>query len=295
MSSEADAVRDVADAVSTLDRHPHQPDVARPAPAPEPRPAPPWRQVAVPAEHGGWSLTAEPVVLGLIVAWSWPGLALGLAAMLAFVARTPVKVVLVDRWRRRWLDRSRLAARIATVELVAIGLLAGWAATGAANSRFWIPLAVAAPLIGVELWFDMRSRSRRLVPELAGTIGIGSVVAAIALAAGESGTLAVGLWVVVSARAAAAIPYARTQVFRAHGRPVTRWHSDLAQLLALAATAAAWAAGAIPLAPVLAVAAIAVWNLVAVRGPVRPAVVIGLQQMTFGFVVVAVTAVAVLA
>lgn len=32
-----------------------------------------WRQVAVPSEHGGWSLTAEPVVLGLVVAWSWPG------------------------------------------------------------------------------------------------------------------------------------------------------------------------------------------------------------------------------
>jgi hypothetical protein len=283
------------DAMSTLDRASHRPDVAPSVAAPPPRPTPRWRQVAVPAEHGGWSLTAEPVLLGLIVAWSWPGLALGLAAMLAFVARSPVKVVLVDRWRRRWLDRTRLAARIAAAELVAIGLLAGWAATGAVNNRFWIPLAVAAPLIALELWFDMRSRSRRLIPELAGTIGIGSVVAAITLAAGESGTLAVGLWVVVSARAAAAIPYARTQVFRAHGREVTLWHSDLAQALALAATAAAWAVDAIPLAPVLAVAAIAVVNLVAVRGPVRPAVVIGLQQMIFGFVVVAVTAIAVLA
>ena len=52
-----------------------------------------WRQVAVPSEHGGWSLTADPVVLGLVVAWSWPGLALGMAAMTAFVARAPVKVV----------------------------------------------------------------------------------------------------------------------------------------------------------------------------------------------------------
>ena len=28
------------------------------------------------------------------------------------------------------------------------------------------PIAVAAPLVGVELWFDTRSRSRRLVSEL---------------------------------------------------------------------------------------------------------------------------------
>lgn len=268
------------------------------APTPEsdagPAPSGLWRQVAMPTEHGGWSLTAEPVVLGLIVAWSWAGLALGVAAMLAFVARTPLKIVLVDRWRGRWMDRSRLAARIATVEVSAIAALGVWAAVAASNGWFWVPLATAAPLVGIELWFDMRSRSRRLVPELAGTIGIGSVVAAIVLATGESTTLAVGLWVVIAARAVAAIPYARTQVFRAHGWPVTRWHSDLAQGAAVAAVAVAWSLDAIPIAPVLAVAVIAAFNIAAIRGPVKRAVVIGLQQMTFGIAVVAITAIAVL-
>ncbi len=260
-----------------------------------PRPTALWRQVAVPSEHGGWSLTAEPVVLGLLVAWSGPGLAFGLAAMVAFVARTPLKVVLVDRRRKRWLDRSRLAARIATVELIVIGLLAVWGATRAENDWFWVPLAVAAPLVGMELWFAMRSRSRRLVPELAGTIGIGSVVAAITLIADEPAALAIGLWVVVSARAVAAIPYARAQVFRAHGRPVRRWHSDLAQVVAVAVATVAWALGAIPLAPVLAMAALAAFNVVALRAPVRRVVVIGLEQVVAGLVVVAVTAISVLA
>ena len=269
-------------------------DAGTPPADPAAQPSGPWRQVAVPTEHGGWSLTAEPVVLGLIVAWSWPGFALGIAAMLAFVARTPLKVVLVDRWRHRWLDRSRLAAQIATVEFVVIAALGVWAAVAASSGWFWVPLAVAAPLVGTELWFDMRSRSRRLVPELAGTIGIGSIVAAIVLAAGESHTLAIGLWVVVSARAAAAIPYARTQVFRAHNRPIERWRSDLAQGLAFVATAVAWSFDAIPIAPVLAVAVIAVFNIAAIRGPVKRAVVIGLQQMIFGIAVVVVTAIAVL-
>lgn len=259
-----------------------------------PRAAPMWRQVAVPSEHGGWTLTAEPVFLGLVVAWSWSGLALGVAAMLAFVARTPLKVVLVDQWRHRWLERSRIAARIAAAELALIALLGVWGAVAALNGRFWVPLAAAVPLVGVELWFDMRSRSRRLVPELAGTIGIGSIVAAIALAGGEATGLAVGLWVVVSARAAAAIPYARTMVFRAHGRPVTRWHSDVAQGLAVVAVTAAWLSGTIPFAPVVAVVAVAVFNVAAVRGPVRRAVVVGLQQMTFGIAVIVVTAIAVL-
>ena len=130
-----------------------------------------WRSVAVPTEHGGWSLTAEPALLALIVAWSLPGLALGLAAMLAFVARTPLKLVLVDTWRHRRLDRTRLAARIAAAELVVFALLVGFA-VASGESGFWVPLAVAAPLVALELWFDMRSRSRRLIPELAGSVGM---------------------------------------------------------------------------------------------------------------------------
>ncbi|MDH3295665.1 MAG: YwiC-like family protein [Acidimicrobiia bacterium] len=260
-----------------------------------------WREVALPSEHGGWSLTAEPVVLGLIAAWSWAGSALGVAAVVAFVARTPVKVVLVDRWRGRRLDRTVLAARIAVAELaVIIGLavLAVLAADGAGSwggtgHWFWVPLAIAGPLIAVELWFDMRSRSRRLIPELAGTVGIGSVVAAIVLVGGGSVALAAGLWTVVSARAVAAIPYARTQVIRAHDRPVSLWPSDLAQLVAIGAAALAGLVDAIPAAPVAALAAIAVFNLVAVRTAPRRAVVIGIQQVIFGIALVVVTALAV--
>lgn len=252
------------------------------------------RAVAMPAEHGGWSLTLEPVLLGLLVAWSWPGLALGLAAMLAFLARTPLKLVLVDRWRGRWLDRTSVAARVATVEVLVLVALVVVAGLGA-DEPFWLPLLAAAPLVAIELWFDMRSRSRRLLPELAGTVGIGSVAAAIALADGAETAMALGLWVVVAARGAAAIPYARTQVFRTRGRPYHLWHSDLAQALAVVAVAVAWFADAVPLAAAIAIIAVAAFNLGAVRAAPRPAKVIGLQQMFFGVAVVVVTAVAVLA
>ncbi|MFP4512142.1 MAG: YwiC-like family protein [Acidimicrobiales bacterium] len=253
------------------------------------------RAVAMPTEHGGWSLTLEPVVLGLLVAWSWPGLALGLAAMLAFLARTPLKLVLVDRWRGRWLARTRVAARVAIVELFALVVLVAVAAAGADGRWFWLPLIAAAPLVAIELWFDMRSRGRRLLPELAGTIGIGSVAAAIALLGDAEAAVAMALWLVVAARAAAAIPHARTQVLRGHGRPHHLWHSDLAQALAVVVVAVGWLAGAVPLAAALAIVGVAGFNVGAVRVAPRPAKVIGLQQMFFGIAVVAVTAIAVLA
>ena len=75
------------------------------------------RSVALAAEHGGWGLTAEPVLLGLLIAPSWAGLALGAAAMTAFVARTPIKIGLGDLRRGRRLDRTQQRCQSAQSQL----------------------------------------------------------------------------------------------------------------------------------------------------------------------------------
>lgn len=264
----------------------------RGSPATSTLPVASWRSVALPTEHGGWSLAAEPAILGLAVAWSWSGLAIGLATMLAFVTRTAVKVVLVDRHRKRWLPRTSLAARIASVELVTLCGLAVVAWIGA-PANFWLPLALAAPLVGLELWYDMRSRSRRLLPELAGAIGIGSVAAAIGLAGGLRTTLAFGLWCVIGARATAAIAYVRVQILRTKANPSPFWISDLAQVAAAVAVLVGWVLDAVPLAGVIVIAILGVLNIVALRRPPQRAVAVGVQQTLVGLVVIGVTAVAV--
>lgn len=101
------------------------------------------KAVALPAEHGGWGLTAEPVLLGLLVAPSWAGLALGAAAMTAFVARTPIKVGLGDLRRGRRLDRTGVALIIGVAELVLLAALATTAVL-LSDQPFWTPLLVAA-------------------------------------------------------------------------------------------------------------------------------------------------------
>ena len=93
----------------------------------------------------------------------------------------------------------------------------------------------------------------------------------------------------------AAIVYVRCQILRSHSRPAPRWHSDAGQIAALAAVTIGWSLDAVPLAAVFAVGALGIFNAVGLNRPPPPAVVIGLQQMVFGLIVVAVTAVAVLA
>jgi hypothetical protein len=246
--------------------------------------------VAVPTEHGGWGLTLEPVVLGLLVAASWSGVAVGVAALVAFLARTPVKVALVDRWRRRRLPRTVLAEQVAVTEL---GLLAALVAVAAvtAEGMFWIPLVIALPLVALELWFDMRSRSRRLLPELAGTVGIGSTASAIVLADGGDATFAFALWCIVAGRAIASIPFVRLQLSRAKRQPLRHRSSDIAQGVAVVVAIGAYALDTALLAGLVAIAALSALQLAAARRPPPTAPVLGVLQVVAGLAVVVITAV----
>jgi hypothetical protein len=154
----------------------------------------------------------------------------------------------------------------------------------------WWPLVLIVPLAGIELWYDMRSRGRRLVPELAGAVGIAGIATMIVLADGGPTGVAVACWVLLSARAATSIPNVRDLVQGLHGRlrqPRLVVAGDLA--------AAALAAIAVAIEPAALAGAVAIVGLIVVQRvlrlrPTPRAVVLGLTQTGMGLVVVAVTA-----
>lgn len=253
-----------------------------------------WRAVSIPSEHGGWGLTAEPVVLGLLVAFSWAGLAIGIAAFLGFLVRTPLKLALIDRRRNRSLERTHLAQRIVGAELLVIGSLT-LAATGAAGWKWLIPLAAAVPFVGVELWFDVRSRGRRLVPEVSGSIGITAVAAAIVVADDGPGTVAIAAWLILAARAIASIPFVRTQIVRLRHGTASLRTTDAMQFAGALVAVAAIAVEPSAIVGATAVVALAVVQVGWLRHPtVPPAKVLGMIQMGLGLTVVAATAAGVL-
>ncbi len=251
-----------------------------------------WRSVALPREHGGWGLTLEPVLLGVVVAWSVPGALIGVAAFATFLARTPLKLAAVDARRHQWRDRSSLALRIGLAELTVIVLLVAAVAT-MAGWHWLIPVAAAAPLIGIELWYDVRSRSRRLLPELCGAVGIAATAAAIVLADRDEPALAIALWLILAGRSVGSIPFVRVQIARLHGRRARIHGSDVAQAIAVAIAASAITADGGVLFGSLAIGVIAGLQVWSVRRPLRPIKVVGLQQMGLGLVVVAATTVGV--
>ena len=248
----------------------------------------------IPSEHGGWGLTLEPVLLGLLVAPSVAGAAIGVATFLAFLVRTPLKVLLVDRHRHRELERDRLARRLVALELVLLAAMVVVAFVRA-DAEWVVPFAVALPLFAVELWFDARSRSRRFTPELCGAIGISAAAASIALAGGEEYALAFALWLVLAAQATASVPFARVQVQRLHGHPPSLRICDGAQFAGVALATLAVILDDAVFAGALAMVAVALVQLAWSRGPARPAIAVGLSQLGFGLAVVVATAIGVTA
>lgn len=252
------------------------------------------RSVAVPSEHGGWSLTLEPVLLGLLVAPSWPGVLLGVLALLGFLVRTPAKYVFGDRLRGRRTERAQQARKVLGIEvLITLGL--GIVIVVLAEHSFIWPLVAAAPLVVVEFWFDVRSRSRRLAPELAGTVAVGSVAASVALLGGTPLLIALGLWLAVAARAFAAVFFVRLQLRRAKQQPFSIPGSDFAQLVAVASMTAGVGLKTTNWVGVIAIAVVAVVHVLLARRPPPSAQMVGAQQVVLGLFVVLTVGLGVLA
>jgi hypothetical protein len=245
------------------------------------------RPVALPVEHGGWGLLFEPIVLGLLLAPSLAGLFLSVGAVGVFLSRHPFKLAIGD-WRRgRRIPRTALAERFAIlyVCLATIGLIIAIKTAGVA---FVLPLLLAAPFTIVQLFYDSLGRSRSLIAELAGSISIGAVAAAIAIAGGWPRPLAFALWVILAARTVPTILYLRARLRLLHHKPASPRVVIVMHVLAILIV---FGLALMGLAPFLAVAALVILLARAVIGfsgagnRVTPKK-LGLRELGFGLMTV---------
>lgn len=254
-----------------------------------PRAKPSVRSIALPIEHGGWGFTIEPVLLGLLVAYSPAAWELSVATVAAFLARRPFKLFSTDLVRRRWLPRTTVAASFAGLYgVLALAGLIGALVT--AEPRFLIAYAVAAPLALVALVADAKSKSRTLVAELAGSAAMGSTAAAIALADGWAYGEAFGLWLILIARGVMTISLVRGQIRRVREKPVGAISIYTVQVGGVAVMAILAGFGVVPWLSVVAIVGIGVLAYVSLQLSPVPARVVGWTQIVTGLVVVVLAA-----
>ncbi len=244
------------------------------------------RSVVVPTEHGGWGFTLEPVLFGLLVAPGWPAAGLGIATFATFLARRPLRLAVADVRRRRRLERTGVAmASVIVLGMLSLGGLA--LAVVTADSAFWWPLIVAAPMVAVQLRFDLGARGRELLPELLGPVALAAAAPMMILAAGIGDGPAAGAWVVLTARIIPSVLLVRAQLLRAKQQTFSQVPTHVAGVLAAAAVVAAAAAGWAPRLSIAAAMGVAVWDAVSLARPPVAARTVGWTQMLVGLVVVA--------
>lgn len=249
-----------------------------------------WRTLALPNEHGAWAFLLEPALLGLGVAPSAAGLALVGAGLAALLWQHPLGLALADVGRRKRYPRTLPAFGVAgAYAVLAAAMVAAAFLAGARPAALW-PLAAARPVALLQLAYDARNRGRDLRAEVAGTVALGALAAAIVLAAGGAWPPALGLWLVAAARNAPSILYVRARLRLQRGASAARGPALAAHVAGLVVISAAVLLRALPWPTLLPFTLLLVRAAAGMRAgaPVLQAKRVGMLELGYGLVTVAV-------
>ena len=245
------------------------------------------RPIALPVEHGGWSLLLEPVLLGLLLAPSVAGFVLTFGAVGAFLARHSLKVAIGDWRRKRQTQRTRLATRFALLYTATAALLMT-VAVSLIGINLLIPLLIAAAIFLVQFFFDINGRSRALVAELAGSIAAGVLATSIAVCGGWSLGQALLLWPLMTVRSVPTVLYLRCRLRLLHRKSASIPLVILVHALALVAVLVMVM---LRVAPFLTIIAVSVLLIRAIAGFSKSnrevtAKKLGVREIVFGAVTI---------
>lgn len=243
-----------------------------------------WQSVALPTEHGGWGFISEPVVLGLLLAPSLGGLALGIVAFAAFLLHQPLKIVLKDTRAGRSVPRTEAAWRFVTIYGGTLAVAGAIALLVMPSWAVLVPLALSAPLIAVQLWQDSQNQGRSLLAEVAGAMATGAFASSIVMMRRWEMIPALALWLALAARGATSVLYVRSRLRLERGKPAMRGATLATHVAGLAILAVAAASALLPWTAPAAMGILTVRaavGLSSIRKP-RPPKVVGMLEMVYG-------------
>lgn len=142
----------------------------------------------LPAEHGAWFITLEPILLGMIVTPSWAGLYIGLAMYGILFLRQPL---LKWKHQRRWSDILWMSGFVIVCFLSAIAI-STWQIV-----LFLVPCVFFGT---IALGLEMMGQRRSLLAEILATLSVGAAASMIGLGGKLSLQTSLLLWLIVLLR-----------------------------------------------------------------------------------------------
>lgn len=243
------------------------------------------RSVALPAEHGGWGFLIEPILLGLFTAFSLGGLLLSISAVGVFLLHQPLKIVIKDRLKGNRPPRTILAERFAlgygALAIIPFVILF----ITVADKTYLFPLGMALPFALVQLWYDAKNQSRKLLPEMCGAVALGAIAPMIALSGGWEMLPALILWLFLLGRIIPSILYVRARLRLERGNDIQRgavWAVHIGAVMMVVAFAIPRAMPYLGALAMVILLGRALMGLSEYRKP-RRAPIIGFQELGYGF------------
>lgn len=247
------------------------------------RPAVKVKTIALPIEHGSWGFVFEPLLAGLLIAFSPAALWIALMVVGAFLTRQPLKVLLNAWQAKRYLPQTPVAQKFVLIygAIFMCGLLGSLYFV---PRHAFLPFLFVLPLAACQLYFDASRKSRQLLPELTGAIAISSSVAVIALADNWTLAAAIALWAIFVARLVPSILYVRNRLLLEKGKEFSRALPVVSHVAAFALVGALAFYGLSPMLTVLMFAVLqgrAVVGLSPFRSKIK-AMRIGVWEVIYG-------------
>ncbi len=243
------------------------------------------RPLALPAEHGGWSMLFEPIVLGLLVAPSVAGALIAAAAVLAFLARHPLRLFVQDMRRRRRYARTVICAWLA-LAYAGASAAALFAAVTMSGSRILLPLLAGALLALIQFALDLRQRGRSFVAEICGACATATTASAIALASHRSWEVALSLALLAASLTLPAILFVRAVLRRERRTTTMVLHGA-----AVIGAAILWQRGLTPAVAIVVMAILLLRAAIGLQAKTTPAAkIIGVREAIAGAAAVLVIA-----
>lgn len=230
-------------------------------------------------------MLAEPILIGCIVAPSWAGAAVCIAAVLAFFARRAIAVGWVLGVGKGDASLRRLARAMACVLMVSsVAAMTGAVVHAADPLGVGIAIGVAAVFGLVQAAYEWRKQSRALPAELAGAAAMAMLGAMIVPATRVDLRQAAAIGLLLAVRQMLAIVYVRHRLRASRGMADGLGPIWLHPLVCVLVIAVLWAWGAVGWLAAVAVALLLVRAMgmhLAGGRPVTPKRV-GMSELAIG-------------
>lgn len=181
---------------------------------------------AFPKEHGSWGLTYEPLLLAVIVAYSFAGLMTALAAFVIFLSHQPVRILLNKNITGEIKKHALLPL---TVYSITVFLLFYFAFTNGKIENF-IPFFAGIFLMLVFLVIETLGYGRNLAAEFIAPSAFGFIALTITLLGEFEFYSALGVLSLIYSRSITTIFYVHEKLLLQKGNKISKLPTRLSEL-----------------------------------------------------------------